>query len=66
MSGTVPGMRRCAWSITESLPQVPPRWRDQVRVVAIDMCAIYLSAVRSQASRSTPCERNVRDRMFTF
>ena len=28
------------------LAQAAPAWRDQVRVVAIDMCAIYLSAVR--------------------
>jgi transposase len=28
------------------LAQATPAWRDRVRVVAIDMCAIYLSAVR--------------------
>jgi transposase len=28
------------------LAQASPAWRDAVRVVAIDMCAIYAAAVR--------------------
>jgi transposase len=28
------------------LAQAPPAWRDRIEIVSIDMCSIYLSAVR--------------------
>jgi transposase len=44
MLGQVEG--RTADDTAYWLLQAPPAWRDRVEVVAIDMCAIFLSAVR--------------------
>ena len=35
------------------LAQAPPAWRDAIQVVAIDMCAIYASAVRRVLPRAS-------------
>jgi len=55
-----------------------PAWRDAIRVVCIDLCSIYASAVRRMLPRAVltadlfhvvrlhPCERQVRDRLFAF
>jgi transposase len=34
------------------LLQVPPAWRDRVEVVALDMCTVFLAAVRREGSSS--------------
>ena len=44
MLGQVEG--RTADDAAYWLLQAPPAWRDRVEVVAIDMCTVFLSAVR--------------------
>jgi transposase len=44
---------RTATAVTDWLGQRPPAWREQVRYVAIDMCSVFVCAVRAALPQAT-------------